>query len=153
MSASLIIKRNVLQTCSTCVGYRLITGTEKHSRHQEEKKEGTGAISPALKFSPIHWPLGETVCVTCGPGESWPTTAVCLQPAGVPVCRHLWGRMVLQRPRLPALPPLLRHLCWYHLPAPLIYPSSSGLAFVCLSLSISLAHPLVISFFKLDLLF
>lgn len=149
MSASLIIKRNVLQTCSTCIGYRLITGTEKHSRHREEKKRGTGAISPALKFSQVHWPLGETTCFAYGLGESWPlclTTAVCvssLQGSRCAVtCEDGWyfnGQDCQPCHRFCAT-------CAGTSSPALIYSSSSGLAFICLSLSISHAHPLGIFF-------
>lgn len=66
---------------------------------------------------------------------------VCLQPAGVPVLRRLRGRPVLQRPRLPALSPLLCLLCWYLVPCPVVYSSGSGLAPVALASAVAPAAP------------
>lgn len=122
MYASLTIQRNVPKACNTCIccrhynkAQRSIVGIER-----EKNKEGTRAISPALKLCQTHRSLGEAIFVTYGIGESWPLClahrSLCLQPAGIPVFHRLWGRTILQWPGLSALPPLLCHLCWYPLP-------------------------------------
>lgn len=100
----------------------IILGTEKHYRHWEEiKKKDYRGYFPCFEALPK--PLvsgGNYSCyiwrwgvMTPLPVHSSLCLCLCLQPAGIPVCRCLWGRTVLQRPRLPTLPPLLRHLCWY----------------------------------------